>query len=147
MFRTDASRYAIRAITHLACRADNETPVSAAEVGAAEGIPPYYLAKVLQSLAHAGFVESSRGREGGFRLKRSPGEIHVLEIIDAMEEKSHLTQECVLGLGECDDEDPCPLHGYWQRCRESLEFHLGDVTVADLVVESKRKHRQVPPEK
>ena len=139
MFRTDASKYAIRAVTHLAGLHDQEYPVSAAEIGKLEDIPPYYLAKVMQSLAHAGIVRSTRGRDGGFTLARPAGEIHVLEIIEAIEVTSHWKDQCVLGHSECHEEVHCALHDYWMKCRESLMFHLGDVTAADLATELKQK--------
>ena len=139
MFRTDASKYAIRAVTYLGGCEDLQKPVSAAEIGKIEDIPPYYLAKVMQSLAHARIVRSIRGRDGGFTLARSAEDIHVLEIIEAIEISSHWKDQCVLGHSECNDEVPCALHDYWQKCRESLMFHLGEVTVADMVSELKQK--------
>ena len=139
MFRTDASKYAIRAVTYLAGRSDAEAPVSAADIGKVEDIPPYYLAKVLQTLTHAGIVQSVRGRDGGFILGRSPEEIHVLEIIEAIEVSSHWKDQCVLGHSECHEEVHCALHDYWMKCRESLMFHLGDVTAADMATELEQK--------
>ncbi len=139
MFRTDASKYAIRAVTYLAGLQDQEVPVSAAEIGKLEEIPPYYLAKVMQSLAHAGIVRSTRGRDGGFTLARPAGEIHVLEIIEAIEVTSHWKDQCVLGHSECHEEVHCALHDYWQKCRESLMFHLGEVTAADMAKELEQK--------
>ena len=139
MFRTDASKYAIRAVTYLGGCEDLQAPVSAADIGKIEDIPPYYLAKVMQSLTHAKIVRSTRGRDGGFTLGRPADEIHVLEIIEAIEISSHWKDQCVLGHSECNDEVPCALHDYWQKCRESLMFHLGEVTVADMVLELKQK--------
>jgi Rrf2 family iron-sulfur cluster assembly transcriptional regulator len=139
MFRTDAGKYAIRAVTYLAGRRDEDPPVAAAEIGKIEDIPPYYLAKVLQSLAHAGIVSSIRGRDGGFTLARPADQIHVLEVIEAIEISSHWKDECVLGHSECHEEVHCALHDYWMKCRESLLFHLGEVTAADLASELKAK--------
>ena len=139
MFRTDASKYAIRAVTYLAGRDDQVAPISAAQIGKIEDIPPYYLAKVLQSLAHAGILRSTRGRDGGFTLARPAEDIHVLEIIEAIEVNSHWKDQCVLGHSECNEEVHCALHDYWQKCRESLMFHLGEVTVADMVTELNQK--------
>ncbi len=139
MFRTDASKYAIRAVTYLAGRDDQVVPISAAEIGKIEDIPPYYLAKVLQSLAHAGIVQSTRGRDGGFTLARPAEEIHVLEVIEAIEVGSHWKDQCVLGHSECHEEVHCALHEYWIKCRESLMFHLGEVTAADMAKELEQK--------
>ncbi len=48
-------------------------------------MPPAYLAKHLQAMAHAGLVESTPGRNGGYRLARPAAEISLLEVIDAVE--------------------------------------------------------------
>ena len=141
MIYTDSGKYAIRALTHLASRPDEELPVSAADVAEAEGIPPYYLAKVMQDLARADLLSSVRGRGGGFTLKRAADDIHVLEILEAVENIRRLTKECVLGLDRCDDDVSCPLHDTWKQFREMLLENLSALTLADLVVALERKRR------
>ncbi len=49
------------------------------------GVPPAYLAKHLQALSQAGIVESVAGRRGGYRLAREPGDISLLDVVDAVE--------------------------------------------------------------
>ncbi len=139
MIYTDSGKYAIRALTYLASRPDSDLPVSAAVVAEAEGIPPYYLAKVMQDLARADLLSSVRGRGGGFTLKRPADDIHVLDILEAVENIRRLTEECILGLDQCNDEVPCSLHTTWKDFRETLLDNLRELTLADLVVELDRK--------
>jgi len=139
MIYTDSGKYAIRAITFLAACPEEMLPVSAADVAESESIPPYYLAKVLQDLARVGILESVRGRGGGFLLKNSPDEIHVMDVLKAVENTNRFTEDCVLGIAECNDEVPCPMHDTWQAFRESLLARLEDMTVTDLVKEMERK--------
>lgn len=141
MIYTDSGKYAIRAVTYLAGCTPEELPVSAADVAEAEDIPPYYLAKVLQDLAREGLLDSVRGRGGGFLLDREPDKISVLDVLKAVENISRLEKECVLGLDDCSDQAPCPLHNMWKNYRESLVAKLSEMTVADLVVELERKRR------
>jgi len=138
MIYTDSGKYAIRAITYLAACPEELLPVSAAAVAESESIPPYYLAKVLQDLARAGILESVRGRGGGFLLKRPAGEIHVMEVLQAVENTDRLTEDCVLGIAECNDE-----HETWQTFRESLLGRLEHMTVTDLVTEMERKRNHL----
>lgn len=49
------------------------------------GVPKEYLAKALQALAAAGLVESSTGPKGGYSLARAPGDISLLDVIEAVE--------------------------------------------------------------
>lgn len=139
MIQTDSGKYAVRALAYIAGREDPGQPISAAEVAEAENIPPYYLAKVLQDLARAGILSSVRGRGGGFRMTQSPEEIHVLDVLRAVENVKRLTEDCVLGLDSCSDDVPCPMHSTWKSFREVLLTRLEVLTVADLVEELARK--------
>ena len=141
MIYTDSAKYALRAVTHIAGHDDPQAPVSATEIAEAEGIPPYYMAKVLQDLARAKVLKSVRGRGGGFRLAQPANKTHVLDVIAAVEDIGRITEECVLGLDECNDTVSCPMHDTWKRFRESLLKRLGRMTVADLAKEMKRKRR------
>ena len=141
MIYTDSGKYAIRALTCMAGQEDRQNPVSAADVAEAENIPPFYLAKVLQDLARADLLNSVRGRGGGFVLKRAPEDIKVLDILESVEDIRRLTTECVLGLDECNDDVPCPLHETWKRFRENLLGDLDKLTLQDLVVELAKKRK------
>lgn len=143
MIYTDTGRYAIRAITEIAHASadDPDRPIAAGEIAEAEDIPPYYLAKVFQELARAGLLESVRGRTGGFRLARSPEEITVMEVLDAVENTDRWTDECVLGLDRCNDDVPCPMHDTWQAYRDDMIERLQNLTVAEMVEERSRKRQ------
>ncbi len=141
MIYTDSGKYAIRALTCMAGQEDRQNPVSAADVAEAENIPPFYLAKVLQDLARADLLNSVRGRGGGFVLKRAPEDIKILDILESVEDIRRLTTECVLGLDECNDDVPCPLHETWKRFRENLLGDLDKLTLQDLVVELAKKRK------
>ena len=141
MIYTDSGKYAIRAMTYIASCDDVDLPTSAADVAAAENIPPFYMAKVLQDLGRAGILKSLRGRGGGFTLARPAKQIPVMDVLDAVEDTHRITHDCVLGLDECNDTVSCPLHRTWKRFRESLLKRLNDMSVADLVMELKRKRR------
>lgn len=81
----------------------------AKDVAGRTGLPAPYLSKVLQSLAHAGILESLRGPHGGFRLARPAGEIRLSEVVAAL----NLLESgaCVMGFTECLSRlKPCPLH-------------------------------------
>ena len=71
-------------------------PVMIDAVSKEEGIPKSFLAKIFQDLAKAGLLRSQRGAGGGFTLAKSPDNISVLEIIEAIDGKIAL-QRC---LGE-----------------------------------------------
>lgn len=76
--------YAVRAAVELAA-AQDERPVKAERIAAAQSIPLNFLENILGELRHAGVVRSHRGAEGGFRLARPAAEITVADIIRAVE--------------------------------------------------------------
>jgi Rrf2 family protein len=49
------------------------------------GVPAAYLAKHLQAMARAGIVRAVAGRRGGYRLAKTPAEITLLDVVDAVE--------------------------------------------------------------
>lgn len=141
MIYTGSARYAIRAMVRLAIEDGDGQPFSAAGVAEAEQIPPFYLAKVLQDLGRAGLLKSARGRGGGFYLSRPAEEITLFEVVAAVEDPRRLETECVLGIEECSDDAPCPMHETWKTFRDGALEALHTLTVARLVEELERKKR------
>jgi len=72
--------YALEALVHLAA-AHQRGLVKIHDVAAAESIPVKFLEGILVALKNARIVSSERGREGGYRLRRPPGEIMVGEVV------------------------------------------------------------------
>jgi Rrf2 family protein len=86
MLRTKASTYAILAVGEIAKRqAVRPDGVQAGEIARCLNLPAAYAAKVLTQLARAGILRSDRGPRGGFRLLKPPEEIHLLEIVEAVD--------------------------------------------------------------
>lgn len=77
--------YASRALVHLARKHDGESVVRADDIAESEVIPPSFLAQILHELKRCGFATSRRGKTGGWRLAKSPNQITMLEVIEALE--------------------------------------------------------------
>lgn len=78
-------------------------------LAAAEGLSVSYLAKIFQDLARAGLLHSHRGAKGGFSLARSPTDITLIEIIEAVEGPIALNR-CLAPWEGCDKRDVCSLY-------------------------------------
>ena len=76
------TRYALRALQHLADRY-GQGPVQLPEIAAAQNIPAKFLTVILSELKRAGFVETLRGKEGGYWLGRSPEQVTYGDIVRA----------------------------------------------------------------
>ena len=79
-----AAAYAVFATTHLAERGQ-ATPVQGRDIAESCGVPAGHLLKILQQLVRAQVLGSERGPAGGFVLRKQPGEITLLEIVEAIE--------------------------------------------------------------
>lgn len=76
--------YGLLALVDLAMHA-GDRPAQAREIAQRQGIPKQYLDQLMLSLKTSGFVASSRGREGGYRLARPASRITLLEVVSALE--------------------------------------------------------------
>jgi Rrf2 family cysteine metabolism transcriptional repressor len=74
-------QYALRAILELAWR-NNGQPVKIHKIARAQGISPRFTEIIMNDLKHAGFVESKRGKEGGYMLAREAKDLTVGEVIE-----------------------------------------------------------------
>ena len=105
--------------------------VSAADIASRTGISVPTVSKVLKKLARAGFVTSSRGATGGYRLAQDPASITAADIIDALEGPVSIT-ECSSDESQCDFEDQCSTGHAWQRINMAIHDALKGVSLADL---------------
>ena len=80
MWVTQKCQYALRALFELAKR-QGDGVVRAADIAANQAIPKRFLEVILHQLRQGGFVDSQRGKEGGFYLGRPAEAITVGEII------------------------------------------------------------------
>ena len=113
--------YGFRAMIHLAGHSvSSDQPLSIRTIADELGIPFHFLTKILQKLTQAEILESTRGAAGGIRLARPAGAIRLVELINALDDED-LLSSCVLGLGGCGEEKPCPLHSAWTVERKRLK--------------------------
>jgi FeS assembly SUF system regulator len=90
------------------------------------------VSKLLKSLGHAGLVESFRGVNGGYRLARSPREITLADIVEAMEGPLGMT-ECSVAEGQCERQAQCGVRGSWQSINSVLDNALRAMSLADML--------------
>jgi len=131
MLFTTVCEYALRALTHLAVYADGR-PVQVKDIADAESIPRHFLAKILNQLTYKGLVRAFRGPGGGFLLSRPADEILVRDVVDSIDGFDSIRRRCVLGLDECNDDAPCPMHDSWKRFRETFLGGVSGLTLAQM---------------
>lgn len=133
--------YGIVLLTHFAER-PGET-CTARELAQATGLPFPVVGKVLKSLASHGLLVSHRGAKGGYTLARSPGEISVVEIIEALEGPLAL-MACSAGPGHCHQEATCRVRDPWQTIHGVIHRTLSRVSLGGLVTGAGAMESQNP---
>jgi len=108
------------------------------DIHAKEGLPQHFLAKIMQSLAKSGVLQSQKGPKGGFALAHPPGEITLYDIVEALDDLSNYNH-CAVGLAECNDAVPCPLHNMWVGVRTAVLDYFRRTTLVDLATAVEEK--------
>ena len=122
--------HAVRTLLALAA-ADRTAAVKAETIAAAQHIPPKVLEGVLTELRRADMVTSRRGPDGGYRLARPADEIHIADVIRALEGPL----ASVRGQRPEDVRYPGlaePLQQVWIALRVNIRAVLENVSLADI---------------
>jgi len=111
---------------------------NAEEVSIELKVPKEFVSKVLQILTSSGIVGSKKGKNGGFYLAKEPGQIRLIDIIEAIDGLD-IFKSCVLGFPECSSETPCPVHEKWGKLRDEAYKMLSEETLEHLKEKTHRK--------
>lgn len=135
MIYSSACKYAMKAMIDLAGRSDNK-PVPLHTLASAQGISSSFLQKILQALSRRGYVLSTKGPGGGYRLDRGSGVITLLEIIDAIDGPLRLDSVCIMGINDCKSIESCKLHSEWSQFGSLLLSTLRETTITEMAHKS-----------
>lgn len=132
-----ATEYALRATIYLAQKSDEANKISIDEISKAIDSPSPFTAKIMQSLTRDNNVVSSvRGPNGGFFLTKKAKKLPVRSILESMGEEDVL-DKCVLGLKQCSEIQPCPMHALYKPIRKQLSQLFLTKTIQQLAADIK----------
>ena len=127
---TTKGRYAVTAMLDLALHGQSG-PVSLADISERQAISLSYLEQLFAKLRRNSLVTSVRGPGGGYKLARDLKEIHVAQVIDAVNESVDATK-CG-GQGGCHGGDICLTHYLWSDLSQQIHEFLNGISLHDLV--------------
>ena len=135
---TTKGRYALRVMIDLAQHPD-EGFVSLKTVAERQNISMKYLEMIVGNLKRAELLESTRGKEGGYRLCRSPADYSIGEILRCQED--NLAPVACIRDGEvaCDKAAACITLPMWKELDEITNAYLDGVSLRDLLTGEKWK--------
>lgn len=138
--------YALRSLINLGIAAEvGRSLVRVSELAAIEQLPVKFLEQILQDLKNAGWVESHRGKFGGYRLAVPPATIAIGQVVRHIDGPlapiacvSHTAYEPC----SCPDEDHCGLRMLMLDVRNAIAGILDRYTLADVVGVTTRKMKR-----
>ncbi len=130
MIISTRGRYALHIMTALAERGET---VSLRRLAEERGVPYKYAESIVRSLVKADLVESTRGKQGGYRLKRAAGDYTLAEILQATEISLAAT-DCTGGKEhDCPRATTCSTLPVWRALDQTVNEFLSRYTLLDLL--------------
>lgn len=130
-------RYALRLMIDIGLN-DQEAPVRIKDIAQRQEISEKYLEQIVSVLNKAGFVRSSRGPQGGYRLARAPQDYTVGEILTLIEGSLAPVACLETPVNECPREAVCPTLLLWKKIDDAVHEVVDSVTLEDLLEWQKR---------
>jgi Rrf2 family protein len=135
--------YALRSLINLGIAAKVERPLlRVTELAAAESLPVKFLEQVMQQLRENGYVESVRGKHGGYRLAKPAKQIHIgqiVRLIDGPLAPIGCVSQTAYEPCNCPDEAHCGLRLLMLDVRNAIAAILDRYTLADVVEVTTRR--------
>ncbi|MDR6943767.1 RrF2 family transcriptional regulator [Mucilaginibacter pocheonensis] len=120
--------YAIRAVFFIASSTDKGQRVGIKDIAAGIDSPEFFLAKILQDLSRKGLIGSIKGPNGGFYIGEAESKRPLSDIVEAVDGNG-LFKGCALGLKQCSEINPCPLHEEFKEIRSKIYQMLNQTTI------------------
>lgn len=130
---TRAGEYAVRCALYLSFEGEGVL-ARRKDIARVMDIPDQFLGKIAQQLARARIIEIVQGSKGGYRLRVPPGELTLLDVVEAVIGEIFLN-DCLLNPDTCSQTPSCSVHRVWQKARDRLRETLREATFADLLAE------------
>ena len=138
MTLSQKSLYGLRAVFEIA-RRQGDGVATISEIAGAQSIPKRFLEGILNQLRGGGYLDSRRGKHGGYRLAKPAQAITVGEIIRLLEGPLVLV-DCVnqKDAGCPYAKTHCVFLPVWRRVQDAMARTLDDTTIQDLLDDEKR---------
>jgi Rrf2 family protein len=132
-----STEYALRAIIYLAQKSSVDQKIGITELAEAIASPKSFTAKILQKLTRGNkLISSVTGPTGGFYLTDQAKKKSLLHVLTLLEDEGIITG-CILGLKECSEKNPCPMHSHYKKIKPQLLDMLDHKTIQELARDMK----------
>jgi len=122
--------YAMRAVFFVAAKTADGGRVGIKEIATGIDSPEHFLAKILQDLSRRGVIQSAKGPNGGFYVDDVILNMPLSSIVEAVDGNSIFTG-CGLGLEQCSEDNPCPIHHDFKSIRNQIQALLKTTKIGE----------------
>ncbi|HTO38284.1 MAG TPA: Rrf2 family transcriptional regulator [Brumimicrobium sp.] len=128
-----ACEYGIKATLYIAQQAlSTEQKIGVKDIAKEINSPEAFTAKIMQTLSRDKIVYSMKGPSGGFFIPKDElGSIKLSSIVKAID-GDDIYRGCGLGLEQCSETEPCPLHDKFKLIRDELAKMLTETSLLEL---------------
>jgi Rrf2 family protein len=132
---TNKGKYGLKAMVYLA-GLEPGRPALVADIAERNNISKKFLDAILSELRNAGFVQSKKGRGGGYVLARSPASIRVGHIVRALDGPLApfpcASRTSYRRCDDCSDEERCAVRLMMLEVRNAIATVLDNRTLAEM---------------
>ncbi len=126
--------YAIRAMIFIAQKSRDGSKVGIKEIAKGIDSPEHFIAKILQDLGRRRLVHSLKGPNGGFYLDEEALICSLADIVKVVD-GDRLFTGCGLGLKQCSESHPCPIHHEFKALRKGIQQMLEKARLGEFTEE------------
>lgn len=139
--------YGLRCIMAIAKEGESGS-LTIPEIARCEGLTQPHAAKLLAALRKAGYISSTRGQSGGYRLAKKPEEIVLGDLLSALGGRLVANQFCERFHGkhqQCAHKGQCDLRPLWDRIQVAVDSVVYAFTLRDLIDGSVARQSETLP--
>jgi len=126
--------YAVRVLLALAKQPKGEI-VPTRKIREEMLIPKAFTQRIVADLARDGLIRTYPGPKGGLQLGKSPNEITLLDVVEAIDKQIYIS-DCLRAPGECPLDVGCPVRGRWAKLQAMILHELAGVNLEELAEEA-----------
>jgi len=133
---TSHEEYGLRLLVRLGYAHNNGLGLTIPEISSKENLTEHNVAKILRILRLGGFLESERGRIGGYTLIREPEEIVIGDVMNVLGGKLFDASFCETNSPEltiCNHTPDCSIRSFWKIIQNSIDKVMNNLTLKDLL--------------
>lgn len=124
-------RYALRIMIDLATN-DRGEFIVLKDIAERQEVSNKYLEQIIAMLNKAGFLETARGNNGGYKLAKKPSEYIVGDILRATEGEL-APIDCLIDTGICKRKVNCKTYSFWEGLDAVITQYVNSKTLEDLI--------------